>query len=72
MKDDNQKKFLLQLEIDTEYFHRAFANPCTSTKLNQRRAIGNKVPKYQLLYEIADGRALKGWGTGGFFQKTSE
>jgi hypothetical protein len=27
--DDNQKKFIPKLEIDTEFFHRAFANPCT-------------------------------------------
>ncbi len=26
MKDGN-KKFILQLAIDTEFFHRAFANP---------------------------------------------
>ncbi len=29
MKDDNKKKFIPQLAIDTKFFHRAFANPCT-------------------------------------------
>jgi hypothetical protein len=29
MMDDNQNKFIPQLAIDTEFFHRAFANPCT-------------------------------------------
>jgi hypothetical protein len=28
MKDDNQKKFILHLAIDTKFFHRAVANPC--------------------------------------------
>jgi hypothetical protein len=28
-KDDNQKKFIPQLAIDTEFYYRAFANPCT-------------------------------------------
>jgi hypothetical protein len=27
--DDNQKKFIKQLEIDTKFFRCAFANPCT-------------------------------------------
>jgi hypothetical protein len=29
MKDDKQKKVIPQSAIDTEFFHRAFANPCT-------------------------------------------
>ena len=33
--DDDQNKFILQLAIDTKFFHRAFFNPCTM--LNQRR-----------------------------------
>jgi hypothetical protein len=28
MKDENQKKFIPHWAIDTEFFHRAFANPC--------------------------------------------
>ncbi len=28
--DDDQKKFILQVAIDTEFFHRAFVNPCTT------------------------------------------
>ena len=27
--DDNQKKFVKQLEIDNKFFRCAFANPCT-------------------------------------------
>jgi hypothetical protein len=27
--DDDQKKFISQLAIDTQYFQPAFANPCT-------------------------------------------
>ncbi len=34
--DDNQKKFIPQLAIDTEYFHSAFVNPCMMK--NQRRS----------------------------------
>jgi hypothetical protein len=30
MIDVNQEKFTLPLAIDSEFFHRAFANPCTS------------------------------------------
>jgi hypothetical protein len=26
--DDNKKKFIPQLAIDTEFFHSAFVNPC--------------------------------------------
>jgi hypothetical protein len=26
--DDNQKKFIPQLAIDTKFFHSAFVNPC--------------------------------------------
>jgi hypothetical protein len=29
MKDDNKKKFIPQLAIDTEFSDRTFANPCT-------------------------------------------
>jgi hypothetical protein len=29
MEDDNQKHFTAPLGIDSEIFHRAFANPCT-------------------------------------------
>jgi hypothetical protein len=34
--DDNQKKFIPQLAIDTEFFHSVFVNPCTMQ--NQRRS----------------------------------
>ncbi len=27
--DDDQKKFILQLAIDSEFFNYAFVNPCT-------------------------------------------
>jgi hypothetical protein len=30
--DDNQKKFIPQLAIDTEFFHSAFVNPCMSER----------------------------------------
>jgi hypothetical protein len=30
MKDDNLKKFIPQLAIDTEFFHHAFANTYTA------------------------------------------
>ncbi len=29
MMDGNQKKFIPQLAIDTDFFHSAFVNPCT-------------------------------------------
>jgi hypothetical protein len=29
MMDDDQKKCIPQLAIETEFFHRAFVNPCT-------------------------------------------
>ena len=34
--DDNKKKFILHLAIDTEFFHSAFVNSCTL--LNQRHS----------------------------------
>jgi hypothetical protein len=34
--DDNKKKFIPQLAIDTEFLHSAFVNPCMM--LNERRS----------------------------------
>jgi hypothetical protein len=34
--DDNQKKFIPQLAIDTKFVHSTFVNPCTIS--NQRRS----------------------------------
>jgi hypothetical protein len=64
--DDDQKKFILLLAIDAEYFQRAFANPCTMS--NQRRswsgvrftaqlAIRFVIANYRT---VRDGVALKG------------
>jgi hypothetical protein len=32
MKDGNQKQFIPQLAIDTEFFHLTFANTCVGCK----------------------------------------
>jgi hypothetical protein len=36
MIDDNQKKFILHLAIENDFFHSAFVNPCMME--NQRRS----------------------------------
>jgi hypothetical protein len=39
MKDDNKKKFIPHLAIDTEFFQRVFANPCT-VRCKTKDAVG--------------------------------
>jgi hypothetical protein len=51
--DDDKIKFIPQLTIDTEYFQREFANPCTMK--NQRRSWSDvrntkqyAIPRYKI------------------------
>jgi hypothetical protein len=53
--DDDQKKVIPQLAIDTEVFHRVFANPVKPKAHSEQSycSIGNWMPNCQLLYEMA-------------------
>ncbi len=60
MKDNDQTFFVSQLAIDTEFFHRAFANLVRSKAKGAVRAVCallrncqlGAVPSRQLLYEM--------------------
>ncbi len=58
MIDDNQKRFIPHLTIETELFHSAFENPCMMV-CAPFCAFGHWVHNGQLLYEMA-ALALKG------------
>jgi hypothetical protein len=61
MKDDGQKKFTPQLEIDSEFVHSAFASPCTMKRKCTIGAVCALLRNWQLANTVRDGAVtLKG------------
>ena len=59
MIDDNQKRFVPHLAIETELFHSAFVNPCMMK--NQRRSQSGVHPITHLAIECIMGNYCTRW-----------